>query len=110
MGIRLSVLSVGPRIAKKDGKLVARTSLWVGLFSLGVSWRRAIVDPKHKKVTIRRRLLWFWKRERAIPFRWIESIRYGYNDLSGNSSWPMAAGQAVDVFQGSLGRWDAEIG
>ena len=43
-----------------------------------------------------------------IPFRFIESIRYGYNDVSGNSPWS-EAGPTFDVFRISLRLCDQEV-
>ena len=108
MGLSFSILSIGPRIAKEDGKLVARTSFRVALLSLGLSWRNVVVDPKRRKIIISKRLFWFFKRKRVIPFRFIESVRYGYDDLSGNSDWPAAA-QTFDYFKVGLKLYNGEI-
>ena len=106
MSLSLSFLSIGPRIANIEGKLVARTSLPVAIFTLGVCLRSVAVDPKRKKIVITRRALWFCKRRRTIPFRFIDSIYYRYNDLSTSSTWH---GRSFDVFQVSLKLVDQEI-
>jgi len=107
MVLGLSILSMRPKISKEGGKLSARTSVCFALFTLGLHWRKVVIDPKHQKVIITRRSLWFFEQRRVIPFRFIESIGYGYNDVSGTSDWG-GAGQTFDVFRISLRLVDQE--
>jgi hypothetical protein len=107
MALGLSILSMSPKISKESGKLIARTSGRFALLTFGLRWRKVVIDPKHQKVIITRRSLWFFERRRVIPFRFIESISYGYNDVSGTSDWG-GAGQTFDLFRISLRLADQE--
>jgi hypothetical protein len=107
MLLGLSVLSMSPKIWKENGKLIARTSGCFALFTFWLHWRKVVIDPKHQKVIITRRSLWFWEKRRVMPFRFSESIAYGYNDVSGTSDWG-GAGQTFDVFRISLRLADQE--
>jgi hypothetical protein len=87
MTIYSSLFSVGPRVRKERGRLVARTG-WRFLFStLGLIWREVVVDPKKAVVLIRRRYGWFFTRRLRIPFGSITAIAYCYQDLNLGRGW-----------------------
>ena len=58
MPIYSSLLSVCPRIRKQGGRLVASTSLYFQILTLGLLHKHVTVDPKEEVVRIRRRWLW----------------------------------------------------
>ncbi|MFN0051419.1 MAG: hypothetical protein ACKV0T_04465 [Planctomycetales bacterium] len=55
MALVSRLFSVCPRVTKSEWKLVAETAwrVWVG--SLGALYRKVVVDPSRKVVTIHRR-------------------------------------------------------
>ncbi len=92
-----SFLSVTPRISKKDGKLVAKTSFVGFLISLTVLHRTVVVDPKSKSVTMTRRWLWFLKSRKRIRFKRIAGISYKYEDWNPISGMGFT-GDSFDCF------------
>jgi hypothetical protein len=95
-----SLLSVGPRIRKDRGRLVAWTSWRISLMTLGTVHRRVTVDPGKQAVFIRDWYAWVFPRRRRIPFGSIAAVTYGYQDLA---AWPGAwAHQASDWFSVGL--------
>jgi hypothetical protein len=76
------VLSLGPRIQKEDGLLVAATGWRLRLLTLGMMLRWVIVDPKDETVTVRDRYFWLFGRTRTLRFRDIQAVTYGYDDWS----------------------------
>jgi hypothetical protein len=97
MTIAFSSLAIGPRIQKRDGKLIAQTGYRVLVPSLGLYFRKVTVDPKREKITIARRLLWCFKQTRVIPFRFVSAVFYRYSDVSGTSNMPWS-GKTFDHF------------
>lgn len=79
---RTRLLSISPHIRDDGGVLTARTSMKGLLLSLTLLYRSVIVDRSAGTVTIHRRLFWFFRRTRTIPFRDIEQILYTYEDLN----------------------------
>ena len=55
------LLSIGPRICKDDGKLIATTGWRFGLLTLGTMLRRVEVDVAPQTVRIHSRYLWLFK-------------------------------------------------
>jgi hypothetical protein len=74
-----------PRIFKSKGKLVAKSSLYQRIISLGLLNRKVVVDPARRTVTISRSRFWFFRRRRRIPFDLIRAVTYGYQDWNANS-------------------------
>jgi hypothetical protein len=90
-----SLFSICPRIYKRHGQLVASTSFWFQIFTVGLIHKRVTVDPKEEVVRIRRRYLWLIRRNSRIPFRSIAAITYGHDDWSDNWGW---AHDSKDVY------------
>lgn len=101
----ISFLSITPRITKRDGKLVASTSLLGLLVSLTLLYREILIDPEEKSLTIRRRILWFVKTRRRVRFSNVAVISYEYEDWNPVSSMGFA-GDSVDCFSVKLGLHD----
>lgn len=99
------LFSVGPRIHKDDGKLVATTGWRFGLLTLGTVLRRVEVDVASKTIRIHGRFLWLFKHARTIRFRDIEAVTYGYCDWSPDSVLSFAH-DAIDVFATGLRLFD----
>jgi hypothetical protein len=94
-------LSVCPRISKHGRRLVASTAWRLRLLTLGMLSRQVVVDPKQKMVVLRSRWLWLFARRRRIPFRFIQAVTYGYQDLAAGWPWTWAHDSA-DVFRVGL--------
>jgi hypothetical protein len=94
-------LSVCPRISKSKGKLVATTALLLRILTLGCLYRKVVVDPKRRRLTLSRRYFWLFFRRRRIRFEWIEAVTYGYQDwaLGSSATW---AHDSTDVFSVGL--------
>jgi hypothetical protein len=101
MAIPLKFLSFGPRIKKRDDKLIVSTGWPLRLVTLGTCYRRMVVDVGHKIITVRSRWLWLFGRTKCIPFQAIKAVTYGYGDASPGAelSW---AHDSVDVFSVGL--------
>lgn len=101
MAIASSLLSIGPRVRKKHGRLVASTAWLVCVATLGLLYRRVTVDPKRQEIYLHRRCCWFFARTKRIPFTAVAAILYGYQDLaySGIFSW---SHDSVDLFSVGL--------
>lgn len=80
--INVPFLTLAPIIKRSDETLVIETSLPQLLISLTMLWRRVEVDPKRKRVTVKRRICWLFGGQEVIPFQWIEAIEYRYGDLN----------------------------
>jgi hypothetical protein len=87
MTIFSSLYSVGPRVSQEHGRLVARTGWRFLVPTLGLNWREVVVDPKREEVRVRCRLAWFFTSQSRVPFTDIDSIAYGYEDLSPGRGW-----------------------
>jgi hypothetical protein len=101
MAFPLRLLSFGPRIRKRDGRLTVSTGWCTRLATLGMWYRRLVVDPQVKVITVHRRYFWLFARTRDIPFQAVKAVTYGYGDLSPAStiSW---AHDSLDVFSVGL--------
>jgi hypothetical protein len=107
MALSFSLLSIGPRLEKRDGQLIARTCWRVWLAFLGSYERRLTVDPKRQNISIFRRYLWFFRRTKEIPFHSVKAVLYRYTDVSGNTNWAWW-GQTYDHFTVGLQLHDFE--
>lgn len=107
MAIAHRLLSICPHIQKRDGRLIA-TSAWTWqLLTLGGSYRRVVVDPARKDLTIDRRMFWFFRRRRRIRFDAIEGVTYGYDDIAYTT--PLTTShESSDLFSVGLRLYSAE--
>ena len=80
------MLSYCPLLRKRDGCLVASSSWLFRLLTLGLLLRQVVVDPKKKIICIRRRVFWLFASTRKIPFRFVQSVTYGYEGQR-EASW-----------------------
>jgi hypothetical protein len=98
---RSRFLAICPKVTDEGDVLIACTSLAGWLLSLTLIHRRVDVDAKRKEVVIHRRLFWFFKSTRIIPFAHIQEINYEYEDLGAFTSMGLT-GAAKDCFSVSL--------
>jgi hypothetical protein len=96
------LFSVGPRVRKHHGKVVATTSLRLRLLTLGALYREVVIDPKAQAVRLRRRYLWFFRRAWRIPFGSVRAVTYGYQGTGGAHSWWWGATDTSDAFRVGL--------
>jgi hypothetical protein len=101
VAISFRLLSFCPRVSKVEGKLVASTAWRLRILTLGWLYRKVIVDPQKKQVTLYRRYFWFFARRRCIRFKAIEAIAYGYKDMALGASWTWAH-DSIDLFSVGL--------
>lgn len=90
MAFESSLLSLRPRITADENRLIAATSWPFRIVTLGLSVRHVIVDRHSKAVIVEHRRAWFWHHRVSFQFREIESITYGYDDVSPTSAVQMA--------------------
>jgi hypothetical protein len=110
MSVASGLLSIGPRIRKDGGSLIATTGWRFALLTLGAIWRRVEVDAVARAVCIHSRSLWLFGRTRTIRFRDIQAVTYGYADWSPDSIFAFAH-DAIDVFSTGLRLYDdREVG
>ncbi len=88
--VRIGLLSIAPAVRETRGQLRARTNLLWQLLSLFSYRREVVVDRKSRYVSIATRRLWFLADDRAIPFRSIERIDYGFKSM------PTSIGRGID--------------
>ena len=81
----MGLLSSGPRIGKEDGCVVARTGYLSRVLFLGTALREVLVNPAKKRIVIRSRYVWLFKREKKLRFKHVDAITYGYEDVSPDS-------------------------
>ena len=106
--LRLPGLAMGPAFKMKDGQLRSRSSLFFCLLTLGLYFKRIVVDPQAKVVRIRRRVLWFLSFQREIPFSHIDRIDYAYRETVSRSFWSRYMYNLMDTFTVSLVLHDDE--
>ena len=94
--------SVGPFVYKAKSKLVARTPLYLQIWTLGAFYREVIVDPKAEAVRVRRRYAWFFKRAVRIPFGSVRAVTYGYSGTGGPQGWWWGAYDTKDCYSVGL--------
>lgn len=83
----MRLLTVGPRIRKQSGKVIASSAWRVRLVTLDAVFREVIVDPKMTTIRIRTRYFWCLNFRKAISFAEIQAVAYGSHDLSPESSF-----------------------
>ena len=101
MAFPLRFLSICPRVCKHGRRLVASTAWRLRLLTLGMLYRRVVVDPKNEVVLVQRRYLWLLARRRRIPFRFVKAVTYGYQDLAVGEPWT-SAHDSYDLFRVGL--------
>ena len=107
MGLVSRLLGVCPRVTQSKEKLIADTAWCVRILTAGTVYRKVVVDPKRKELTISRRYFWAFPRRRRIKFEAIEAVTYSYEDLSldAYTSW---AHDSLDLFSVGLRLHDFE--
>ncbi|GIW92275.1 MAG: hypothetical protein KatS3mg110_0316 [Pirellulaceae bacterium] len=106
----MRLLSICPRIRKKSGRLVASTAWILRLLLLGTTYRKVVVDPNTRTISIYSRYLWLVRRRRVISFGEIQAVTYGYEDLAIASLFSYAH-DSIDCFSVGLRLKDGmEIG
>jgi hypothetical protein len=93
---------VCPNVIKKKGKLVAATSLYLRILTLGAHYREVIIDPKEEVIRVRRRYVWFFKRAVRIPFGSVRAVTYGVSTSDAAVGWRMGAHKAKEAFRVGL--------
>ena len=78
----MRLFSICPRVRKRGGCIVAVTAWRIRLLFLGALYRKTIIDPRNRVISIRSRYLWLISRERQVPFSDIQAVTYGYEDMS----------------------------
>ncbi len=102
----MGFLSVGPRIRKEEGCVVARTAYTWRILLLGTALRKVKVDPTKKHIVIESRYLWFFPKRKLIRFSSIDAITYGYEDAA--DSIFTTSHNAMDCFSVGLRLKDAD--
>ncbi|MGA2061392.1 MAG: hypothetical protein ABSG67_12990 [Thermoguttaceae bacterium] len=98
---RSRFLAICPKVKDEGDELIACTSLAGWLLSLTLIFRRVDVDAQRKVVVINRRLFWFFKSAKVIPFGQIQEINYEYEDLGPFTSLGLT-GDSKDCFSVNL--------
>ena len=106
--MQLSFLSIGPKITRKNGKLVARTSLAGFLASLTCLHRTVVIDPARRMISVRRRLFWFFTSRKRIPFDRVEAIVYTYDDWNSDAGLGYSH-DSKDSFTVKLKLWNEHL-
>ena len=101
MAIPLKFLSLGPRISKRDRRLTLSTGWGLRMMTLGLWYRRVVMDVEQQVFTFHARYLWLFSRTKRIPFASVAAVTYGYSDWSPGAylSW---AHDSLDVFSVGL--------
>jgi len=78
-----------------DGKLYSRSNLLLSLLTFFLLFKRVVVDPTAKTVTIYRQILWLFPHIRRVDFGDIRKIDYNYSSLP--TSWSFFFGTRDEV-------------
>jgi hypothetical protein len=92
------VWQVGPRIRCEDRTLVAETSFFVKILTLGFSSRRVVIDAGAEKIRVSARRFWFFESTQDYFFEEIEKIDYDYEDLMGELSYVRRLHDSIDCY------------
>jgi hypothetical protein len=98
---RSRFLAICPKVKDEGDELIACTSLAGWLLSLTLIYRQVDVDAQRKVVVISRRLFWFFKSAKVIPFGDIQEINYEYEDWGPFTSLGLT-GDSKDCFSVNL--------
>jgi len=98
MTVYSPLFSIGPRIRKRKGKLIASTNQLLQVLTLGLMYRQVAIDPKEAVVRFRQRYFWLFPRAWRIPFASIEAVTYGYYGSGGVNAWWGVAGDTKDAY------------
>ncbi len=93
------LLSIGPRIRKEGGRLVATSSL--RLLCLGAFCREVVVEPHKGWLMINDQAWWFLRKSRLIPFDKILNITYGFEDVT-PGGWLVSVRDTKELFRVGL--------
>lgn len=83
----MRLFALCPRLTKNEERLIASTAWRMRIGLLDAVYRRVIVEPSARKLTIAGRYLWLIHRKREIPFNKIQAVTYGYDDMAMGSSF-----------------------
>ncbi len=106
--MQFSLLSICPKIARRDGTLLARTSFAGLVASRTFLHRTVVIDPDRRTISVRRRLIWFFTSRKRIPFDRVEAIVYTHDDWNSNTSWG-GADNSADCFTAKLKLWNEHL-
>lgn len=100
------LLSIGPRVLSGPDWLLATSSLPAAVLTLFSHRRYLTIDGRSRTIVIRRRLLWFVRRERSVAFTDVKNILYELDDLN---VWTMIGmtGDTFDCYKVGLRLQDA---
>ncbi|MFO0615473.1 MAG: hypothetical protein U0414_22965 [Polyangiaceae bacterium] len=79
--------ALNPKVWVEEGRLHARTNLFLMILCLFFWQRTVIVDRRERTVLVRSRFLWLLENTRVIPFSEIDHLYYRYNRVS--TGWDM---------------------
>ncbi len=97
MALVSRLFSLGPRVQKRAGRLIAASGWRSQALTLWSTYRQVVVDPNVQAVIIRGRIFWLIPRIRRIPFQAIRAVLYSYSDVNPTSSFAWAY-NTVDLF------------
>jgi len=101
-GASLSFLAIKPKVWTDRSVLYAQTSGFVQLLSL-FSYKKLVkIDPRRKMVTITKRHLWCIPSTKAIHFKRIKSIGYGYKAMPRAWSFWSGTTDGIDIYTVAL--------
>jgi len=86
----MRLLAICPRISRSGERIEATTAWRLRLLTLGMMFRRVVIDPQRDKLLIESRWLWLIRRRRVIRFARVQAITYGYEDLSPDGFFSLA--------------------
>lgn len=73
-------MSVCPKVAVDENRVVASSSLLWRLLTFGLHKRTVIADAETQSLIIDRRLAWFFHRKHIVAFSQIVAVTYGYEE------------------------------
>ena len=105
----MRLFAICPRIREEYGRVVATTAWRVRLLLLGAVFRKVVIDPSYRTISMSSRYLWLIRRRRKIPFSEVAAVIYGYEDLTFAARWRYAH-DSFDRFKVGLRlRDDSEV-
>lgn len=98
-------LSLSPKVAKRDGRIIVRSNRLLWLLMLGAASRTFWVEPAKKRFRVQSRSWWLRRRRQKIAFSSVAAVTYGYSDMSvaQHTSW---AHNSFDCFSVGLRFFD----
>ena len=86
----MRLLALCPRIRKHDGCIVATTAWRMSMASFGTMYRKVVINPQSREVSVSSRYIWLVSRSREIPFSAIRAVTYGYEGMSMDAAFSFA--------------------